>query len=373
MCLSQKTFSVAMFCAAMALTFSVEIVVFSTRPRAPTCARLLRFCYPKPKLMRARLQLTCAGPARRASRKILERMREFASTLGLESLILEYNQENLRVSSLCGGTGLIRSFPSKVSVRLPRISNSAAGSDSIWAGLVGNRERLGWARAQNRTATSKRLLAWTTRFYRARGSARRWMWHVGPSYSSSRGPGGGAYGVSQGDERWRLLGSYINHQSNFHDSNALGDAPVGRRRGDWHCGLEQPPHLQARKQHVCSGLCAFLKARQSLVLAAVCIVVGVAAAIAVISTVNSHLLQLSDPVMQEAVPAMRSVRHILGTVERGTEGVDALMNRTLHVVAEILPALRHAEQMVKDSAALVAHLERLTSHPSMHVAFGDEY
>jgi hypothetical protein len=107
-----KTFSVAMFCVCMALTFPVEIVVFS--------------------------------PARRASRKILERMREFAGTLGMSDRVIEYNQvkttlsthhhpptlshsptnhtlchqENLRMSTIQGGTSLIRSFPSKVSVSL---------------------------------------------------------------------------------------------------------------------------------------------------------------------------------------------------------------------------------------------------------------
>lgn len=110
-----KTFSVAMFCVCMALTFPVEIVVFS--------------------------------PARRASRKILERMREFAGTLNMSDRVIEYNQvtttnllsptsspqppqppqpplptlchkENLRMSTIQGGTSLIRSFPSKVSVSL---------------------------------------------------------------------------------------------------------------------------------------------------------------------------------------------------------------------------------------------------------------
>jgi hypothetical protein len=59
-------FSVAMFCAAMALSNSAEICVFSETARfalfpavlEPDCAR------------------GCAGPARRASRKILERMHE---------------------------------------------------------------------------------------------------------------------------------------------------------------------------------------------------------------------------------------------------------------------------------------------------------
>jgi hypothetical protein len=102
-----------MFVAAMAIVFPVEIVVFS--------------------------------PARRASRKLLERMHEacafkfasqlvgpllglsccalqFVTLLDMGHRIVEYNQENLRIETLEGGlpgktTSLIRSFPSKVSVR----------------------------------------------------------------------------------------------------------------------------------------------------------------------------------------------------------------------------------------------------------------
>ena len=82
-----------MFVACMAIAFPVEIVVFS--------------------------------PARRASRKLLERMYEFVTLLDMGHRIVEYNQENLRIESLEGGppgktTSLIRSFPSKVSVRVAR-------------------------------------------------------------------------------------------------------------------------------------------------------------------------------------------------------------------------------------------------------------
>lgn len=80
-----KTFSIAMFCVVITLTFQCEVVVFS--------------------------------PARRASRKILERMYEFVTLLGMEHRIEEYNMENLRLRPLEGGSSLIRSFPSKVSVR----------------------------------------------------------------------------------------------------------------------------------------------------------------------------------------------------------------------------------------------------------------
>ena len=83
-----------MFVAVMALTFGVEIVVFS--------------------------------PARRASRKLLERMQEFVNVLDMGHKVVEYNQENLRITSLEGGSSLIRSFPSKVSVRAVAASSNPA-------------------------------------------------------------------------------------------------------------------------------------------------------------------------------------------------------------------------------------------------------
>ena len=81
-----KTFSIAIFVAALALSCSLEIVIFS--------------------------------PARRASRKLLERIVEFIRLLDCGDKIVEYNQEQCRLKSFIKGkTSLIRSFPSKVSVR----------------------------------------------------------------------------------------------------------------------------------------------------------------------------------------------------------------------------------------------------------------
>ena len=62
------------------------------------------------------LSVVWCSPARRASRKILERMHEFACLLGFEHRIVEYNMENLRLRALDGTLSLIRSFPSKVAV-----------------------------------------------------------------------------------------------------------------------------------------------------------------------------------------------------------------------------------------------------------------
>ena len=55
-----RSFSIAIFCACLALAFGVEIVVFS--------------------------------PARRASRKLLERIVEFVNLAGGSAKICEYNQ-----------------------------------------------------------------------------------------------------------------------------------------------------------------------------------------------------------------------------------------------------------------------------------------
>ena len=80
-----KTFSVAIFCASISLCSQQEVVIFS--------------------------------PARRASRAILIRVYEFICLLGYAELVVEYNQEVLRLRNLEGGYSKIRSFPSKKAVR----------------------------------------------------------------------------------------------------------------------------------------------------------------------------------------------------------------------------------------------------------------
>ena len=106
--------SIAIFCACLSLAFGLEVVVFS--------------------------------PARRASRKLLERIVEFVKLAGGEKRICEYNQaranvpvshlaaadtrlrraqEACRLNSFDGKKSLIRSFPSKVGVRAAAASNPA--------------------------------------------------------------------------------------------------------------------------------------------------------------------------------------------------------------------------------------------------------
>ena len=78
--------SVAIFSAVIALSVPLEVVIFS--------------------------------PARRASRKLLERIREFLGILDAGDHVVEYNQEVLRIRSYENDkTSLIRSFPSKVGVK----------------------------------------------------------------------------------------------------------------------------------------------------------------------------------------------------------------------------------------------------------------
>ena len=83
--------SIAIFCACLALAQGLEIVVFS--------------------------------PARRASRKLLERIVEFVSLAGGSDKICEYNQEACRLTAFDGKKSLIRSFPSKVGVSCSCDSN----------------------------------------------------------------------------------------------------------------------------------------------------------------------------------------------------------------------------------------------------------
>jgi len=60
-----------------------------------------------------------AGPARRTSHKLLERIIEFVEHVGFKHLIVEKNMENMRVRTLSNAskTSLVRSFPSNVGVR----------------------------------------------------------------------------------------------------------------------------------------------------------------------------------------------------------------------------------------------------------------
>ena len=60
------------------------------------------------------------SPARRASRKLLERIVEFITLAGGADKIVEYNQEQCRLRAFDGRKSLIRSFPSKVGVRAPK-------------------------------------------------------------------------------------------------------------------------------------------------------------------------------------------------------------------------------------------------------------
>ena len=70
------------------------------------------------------------SPARRASRKLLERIVEFIKLAGGEKRICEYNQEACRITAFDGKKSLIRSFPSKVGVRLCD-SNHCLGGEAV--------------------------------------------------------------------------------------------------------------------------------------------------------------------------------------------------------------------------------------------------
>ena len=93
--------SIAIFCACLALAFGLEIgtpqnVHRASCPLAHTHTNPLTVVF---------------SPARRASRKLLERIVEFVRLAGGEKRICEYNQEACRLTAFDGRKSLIRSFP----------------------------------------------------------------------------------------------------------------------------------------------------------------------------------------------------------------------------------------------------------------------
>ena len=141
--------SIAIFIAAMALSMRAEIVVFSECRCDPNPPFLLQafvqrslsaFPSRRNRLLASSLTPircalpartnknfcavvnpgilpeTCAGPARRASRKMLERIIEFVNLLGASEKIIEYNQEQARIRTYTNEISIVRSFPSKVGV-----------------------------------------------------------------------------------------------------------------------------------------------------------------------------------------------------------------------------------------------------------------
>lgn len=69
---------------------------------------------------------------------------QFVTLTGFADCVMEYNQEQLRVKALDGGTSLVRSFPSRVAVRRrsrlelcrvgPSLRSGFARSATFWCG-----------------------------------------------------------------------------------------------------------------------------------------------------------------------------------------------------------------------------------------------
>ncbi len=97
---------IAIFCACLALAFGLEVMTLGQG-----CGNSNPLHLPLPD------QVVVFSPARRASRKLLERIVEFVKLAGGDNRICEYNQEAARVLAFDGRKSLIRSFPSKVGVR----------------------------------------------------------------------------------------------------------------------------------------------------------------------------------------------------------------------------------------------------------------
>ena len=99
---------IAIFTAAMALSTGCEVVIFS--------------------------------PARRASRKLLERVVEFLKVLDCEDKIIEFNQEACRLNTYDGKKSLIRSFPVRRRCSrsaVPRFRCFSHSRPCVWQSKVG--------------------------------------------------------------------------------------------------------------------------------------------------------------------------------------------------------------------------------------------
>ena len=94
-----QTFSIAIFCAALALSLGCEIVIFSPARRASR--KLLERVVSEPACPPRRPLLTTA----------LYPQVEFIRVLDCEERICEFNQEACRVNAYNGKKSLIRSFP----------------------------------------------------------------------------------------------------------------------------------------------------------------------------------------------------------------------------------------------------------------------
>ena len=99
----------AIFCACLALAFGVEIVVFSPARRASR--KLLE------RIVECRRAAFKPPPSRRRPTARRLCTRRFVNLAGGSAKICEYNQEACRINSFDGRKSLVRSFPSKVAVR----------------------------------------------------------------------------------------------------------------------------------------------------------------------------------------------------------------------------------------------------------------
>lgn len=120
-----KTFSIAIFAACMALSFGCEIVVFvspalsNTPSRVHTSSVLTIVCMlavPGPSRVSQAARAHGTLPTHPSPSLAMADMRvcsqvEFIRLLDCDSSIVEFNQEQCRVTAYNGKSSLIRSFP----------------------------------------------------------------------------------------------------------------------------------------------------------------------------------------------------------------------------------------------------------------------
>jgi hypothetical protein len=136
--------SIAIFAACLALSLGLEIVVFSPARRASR--KLLERM-----VLCSILSIKPAVKLTRCSVPEIRRQVEFVRVLDCEHRICEYNQEQCRITSFTGKKSLIRSFPSKVGV----------SSDAKHSNMGGHGFRYGTFRIDSASAASNSLNAGT--------------------------------------------------------------------------------------------------------------------------------------------------------------------------------------------------------------------
>lgn len=339
-----------MFCVALSLTFNCEVVVFS--------------------------------PARRASRKILERMHEFVTLLGYEHRICEYNQENLRLRSLEGKLSLIRSFPSKVAVCAISHSHACTHTTHTYALLHTHTVYHPYRQSPSRSGSSRLEYMRCARYALARPFARTRLPHLMSAIPlrAQRHHYGHPSPVREqsNGKTFRLdMGKFSDAQK----GPALVPSIEKSNRGSSRSVLpitQTQPSAQSAQSHSTD---IFPEKRMSLMGFPLAIVVAASCCCiaSVVFTMSIFLMtkemsitrQQVMPLINAAVPIMEDGTQLSNLAIGTSEKVLNIAEITKNATSNIDPILSNVVEFMNKSAALMTHMEHFSRHPSLHIDLGN--